>query len=273
MKNALLLSKGKMDKIMNKLKITALLLVLGASLALAQHRGHHRGGMMKHKMAQLDSVVSLTDAQKQEITEINQAFKTKMKEQRESGQRDHEAMKAMRKEHRQQIEAVLTPDQLTKLEAFKAERKESRKAMHSEIKEYRKTNMKPALQQKRAEFDNVLTEEEKATIEALRAELKGMKGNKGEGKRKMDPEKRKALKEKMDVALRPIIEAHKAELEQVHTDLKPLRETWKADIKAIKAKYDMDHKQQKGKKMGKKGQGDRRQEMMAYRFLLMKMSA
>jgi Spy/CpxP family protein refolding chaperone len=260
---------------MNRLKITALLLVLGASLALAQHRDHHRGGMMKEKMARLDSVVTLTDAQKQEITELNKAFKAKMKEQRSSGERDHEAMKAMRKEHRQQIEAVLTPDQLAKLEAFKAERKESRKAMHAEIKEYRKTNMKPALQQKRAEFDNVLTADEKATIDALRAELKGMKGEKGEGKRHMDSEKRKALKARMDAALKPIVEAHKAELEQVHTDLKPLRETWKADLQAIKAKYDMDHKQSKGKKMGKKGkgQGDRHQQMMAYRFLLMKTSA
>ncbi len=265
---------------MKKLQTLALLFVLGTSLVLAQGpRGHKRGGgdMMKKHIERLDSIVDLTDDQKAKIEALNASMKTKMQETRES--KDREAMKAIRDQHKKDIEAILTDDQVALLKASKDDRKENMKSMRSELKTYKKENIKPAMKLKRAEFDNELTDDEKATIASLRAEMKELKKSaKAEGvkHKKMDPEKRKEHKAKLDEKLGPIVAAHKTELEKVESDLAPLRATWQADTKAIKEKYAKscggDCKGKKGKhKKGRKGKkGDTAESMKYYRFLLMK---
>ncbi|MCB9262203.1 MAG: hypothetical protein H6607_07495 [Flavobacteriales bacterium] len=271
---------------MKKLLIIGLMAALGAAQASAQRGTHggkqlerriHRQEMMQHKMAELDSVVSLTDVQKSQIEVLNADFKTKMKENKG----DREAMKTAAKEHRQAIKAILTPEQIEKLEAYKAAKKEDMKAMHQEMKTYRKTNIEPALKSKRAELDEVLTDAEKAKIDSLRSIYKSDFKEFGEHKRdSFSPEKRKeqmaegkALHEQrkadLDKELKPIIAAHKLEIEKIESDLKPLQDTWKADMQAIRAKHSAGkdaHPKYGHGKMEK----DSKVEMKRYHFLLMK---
>jgi len=260
---------------MKKIKITALLIVLGAGLAFAQGpRGEHpRGDMMKNKIEHLDSIVDLTEDKKTKNTALQTDLKVKMKEARSNQDRD--AMKALRDKHNSDIEAILTPEQNEKLKAAKEAKRADMKEMRSELKKYKDEQIKPTLKLKREEFDKSLTEDEKATISALRTEMKAMRANKkteSDGKpQHRDPEQRKLMKEKLDASLAPIVEAHKAELEKVEADLQPLRDTWKADMEQIKEKHDAACKDKKCK--GKKGKHKRdhadKGTMKYYKFLLM----
>lgn len=267
---------------MKKWKVTVVLVALGASMAMAQGpRGHHRGergdhgDMMKQRMEHLDSIVDLTDDQKVKIESINKDYREKMKANRGSG--DREAMKELRKKQKEEIESVLTEEQKTKLKAAHDAKKAEMKEMRSELKTYREQKITPTLKAKRLAFDQVLTEDEKATITKLRGEMKAQReewkaGKTEKGDHKVNHEKRKEAHAKLAAALTPIVEAHKAELAQIDEDLKPLRDTWKADMDAIKAK----HKKDCGKCVNKSGgkhkraEGEKGEDMKYYRFLLMK---
>ncbi len=224
---------------MKKLRNTALLIVLGASLAIAQGpRGqHHRGEMMKKHIERLDSIVDLTEEQESEIESLQEALKIKMKDARLN--KDREAMKSLRKQHKTDIEAILTDEQIDILKKSREAHRAEIKEMHKALKAYKHEQIKPTLQTKRTEFDNNLSEEEKATITSLRKEVKAMrKAYKESGtKGKLSQDERKAKKEKMAAVLDPIIVAHKAELEAIEEDLAPLKATWEADIKEIKAEH------------------------------------
>ena len=258
---------------MIKLKLTAMLLVLGTSLALAQKhhpRGEHHEAMMKNRIEHLDSLVDLSDDQKTKIEALQKSHRAEMKTLRK--EQNREGMKELRKKHRSEIEAILTDDQKEVLKAEHAKQKENRKAMRDELKTYRQTNIKPALSAKRAAFDQQLTDEERATIESLRLELRDTrKEHISEGPRhKMNPEDRKALKAKFEAELGPVVQAHKAELEAIEKDLEPLRETWEADTKAIKEKHDAKHpKHHKARRARKQGDSSKT-SMKYYKFLLMK---
>lgn len=265
---------------MKRLKISALLIVLGTSLALAQGP---RGDRMKHSIEHLDSIVDLTDDQKVQLNTLQEAMKVEMKEARSN--KDREAMKQLRDKHKADVEAILTDEQLTKLKASREAHREDMKQMRSEIKQYKNEHIKPTLELKRAAFDELLTAEEKATIAALRAEIKTTRGEKGDSAhKKMTPEQRKEMKEKLDASLAPIVSAHKSDLEKIDADLQPLKETWEADIKAIKQEHKGDRNGAKkheckeecdGKKCSKrKGKKETHKEdigtMKYYKFLLMK---
>lgn len=258
---------------MTKLKLTAIMLVLGTSLAFAQKhhpKGEQREAMMKDRMERLDSLVELTDDQKTQIETLQKALRAEMKALRKEENR--EGMKELRKKHKSEIDAILTEDQKEILKAERAKQKENRKAMRDELKTYRQTNIKPALSAKREAFDQQLTDEERATIESLRLELRETrKAHKSEGHRhKMDSEERKALKAKFEAELVPVVQAHKAELEAIEKDLEPLRETWEADTKAIKEKHDAKHpKHHKARRAHKHGDSSKA-SMKYYKFLLMK---
>ena len=265
---------------MRKLRNTALLIVLGASIACAQGpRGHHpKGDMMKKQIERLDSIVDLTDDQKVEIQSLQDAMKIKMKDARET--KDREAMKTLRKQHKADIEAVLTEEQKTLLKESREAHRAEMKEMREEVKKYKDENVKPTLKTKRATFDSELTEDEKNTIANLKTELKAQRkahkdANKEGHKARMTKEERQALKEKMSTALDPIVAAHKTELEKVEADLKPLKATWEADIKEIKSKHNADCEGKCAKKGKQKHKHHRAtnsgsdSSMKYYKFLLM----
>jgi Spy/CpxP family protein refolding chaperone len=87
---------------------------------MQRHHGHHghRGGYMR-----VLNTLGLSDAQKQQI-------KTAMQQSRQANQNaDPATRKANREKLRAQIDAILTPDQRTRLQAALAQQRAQRRTM------------------------------------------------------------------------------------------------------------------------------------------------
>lgn len=266
---------------MKHMKITMLLLLMGAIQLLAQgpRHGHgaDRGAMFIQK---LDSIVKLTEDQKTKIAAIQSEYHDKFKEMREKDEQpDREKMMRLKDEKDQKIYAVLTPDQLTLWEAAKDEKKEQMKKMHSEMKAYREQNIAPTMKRVYGEFESHLSETEKATIATVKQQIREMKkgfyasngdssehgmgmgehhGGKSAGERKhgkgLSKTQRDEVHQFAQSSLQPILDAHKTTLDKLMTDLEPMQATWKAEMKAIKQKYVTAEKSDSAGKMHSKSE-------------------
>lgn len=89
-----------------------------------QHFRHHGGGMMAKKL-------NFSDAQKQQLKDINSSFHQKMSELKKHDEitvkEYHVQMNALQQEHKSQLQAVLTPAQKDQLAKMKQERTEKAK--------------------------------------------------------------------------------------------------------------------------------------------------
>jgi Spy/CpxP family protein refolding chaperone len=136
---------------MNKKWITGVaVLAVSASLAIAAPQaekawgGHHRRGFMSEKLAQK---LNLTDAQKQQIKDLNKAFR-----------QDNKAFfESLRATH-QQMRAAKEANDTAKLDALKP------------TIESQKAQMKQLREAQEAKILTVLTPEQQAQYKALKAE-------------------------------------------------------------------------------------------------------
>ncbi len=91
------------------------------------HDGDHRGGHHKGMMFQK---LNLSDAQKDQMKNLNNDFKTKMEALKKNDQMTMGDFKTQRealaKEHKSQMLAILTPDQKNQLEQLKKDEKANR---------------------------------------------------------------------------------------------------------------------------------------------------
>ncbi|WP_299591922.1 Spy/CpxP family protein refolding chaperone [uncultured Microbulbifer sp.] len=150
---------------MNKWKALAGSLVLGSALTTSGmvlafpdggeghrgHKGHHGGGHHKERMFEhMAEKLDLTEGQKAQL-----------KADREAGK---ESRKAARKEarelHKQLREAVASGADQATLDALGA------KIGQMEVQKMQR------MQQKRAQFESILTDEQKAKLDAMKAERK-----------------------------------------------------------------------------------------------------
>ena len=96
--------------------------MLFAQTAFGQAKDHVKGNKIENRIKRLDTQLNLTDDQEQKLKDIYQSHAEKLKTNREKSEalkkERREEMKAMRKEMR----AVLTPDQVKKLESIQAEK-------------------------------------------------------------------------------------------------------------------------------------------------------
>ena len=222
--------------------LLALALFLGMGQAVMAQEKHDR---MKHRTDRLDEKVNLTEEQKARINELNQAFAEEMKAMQKE---DKEEMHAKMKAHREQIKDVLTDEQKEKLKEEHEKKRASHKVMRDEMRSYRTENIKPVMTEKRKQFENALSDEEKKQIEETRIqikevkkELKSDKEEKSARHRYGDRETRKEthdqIKAILDAQVQPIVDAHKAELDAIEKDLEPKRKKWKEDMKAIRSEH------------------------------------
>lgn len=256
---------------MKRLKVLVLALAAFGLQASAQHTAEDRAKKMTEH---LDQKVELSDEQKQIITQMNTDFAIRMMEMKKSEDFDHKKMRALRQEHRDQVKSHLTESQVATLKQKREEQRDIRKKLKAELREYRKANITPVMIEKRGEFEQKLSAEEKATIEKLRAEKKAkieerkalIKEEKMEMRKKGKSDefraKRKEEHKAMRAELKPILDTHKEDLEAIEAEIAPLRATWKKDMEAIKAKYkdqglemhhNRGHKKGQASKKGKKG--------------------
>lgn len=237
--------------------MTLMVLLLAVTIATAQ-RGQRQGG--GHDLL---SELKLTTEQQAQIKAIREEGRAQMQEMRKQNpdQRpDREAMKKMHAAAQAKVEAVLTPAQREQLTAIKAERKAAwkavdKKGMKAELKAHDETKVKPVISAARAQFDQFLSAEDKATLERLRpvfaARPNGKAGaEKGLGKAKgqkpsaADVAAKKATMEAWktehaaEIAeLKTLTQKYAADLERLQERLQPQREQWAKEKREIISRY------------------------------------
>lgn len=118
-------------KIIQKILLATLLFTVaavGLQAQKGQQRQHDPEKRAEHMTQRMTENLGLSDQQSAQVKAIHLKYAKQMAENHQQageGQRpDREAMKAMREAQFAEIKPLLTPDQLTKLEAMKAERAE-----------------------------------------------------------------------------------------------------------------------------------------------------
>jgi hypothetical protein len=132
-----------------------IMLVMISAITFAQS---HRGGQRRHGDGQIEKMktdLELSDTQYATIKEINKKYAAKHNALRgdsaaQSGK--HIALNALRQEKDKEIQGVLTPEQKTKWETFKAQRTEARKAKSKERLEKHEAKMKLELSLSEEQF-------------------------------------------------------------------------------------------------------------------------
>lgn len=242
----------KIYNIMKGIKITAMLLIFCQAVVVAQIKTAEE--ITATHIQKLDSKVTLTEEQKEKVTKVLLTSTQQIIELKESEMLTPEMRKNLKKAEREQVKEILTDEQkavLKEAHKDKVEHKADR-AMHKAERVQQNTERKAAksaLQSKRADFDVVLTADEKATIAKARtmvpAKIKGKEAREA----LTDEEKntRKAQMKEVHQMLKPIVKSHEAELKEVQ--------------KSIPEKAGQTQKDGKSNKKHKKG--------FATRFLLM----
>lgn len=151
-------------------------LVSMVAIAQPHQRGHHG-----HSIEKFQSELNLTDAQLDELKVLKEDMHDLKAEFRASGERpSHEERDVIRQQHREKILAILTPDQITKLESLKATHKEERKnyfkenkaqfkeAKH-ELKAYHQNEVMPVLLKQRAKLEKEISRKDSKEIAKLRS--------------------------------------------------------------------------------------------------------
>lgn len=95
------------------------------------HKGEGEGFSPKKQTEWMKTELSLSDDQTAKVETINQKYSDKRKAMH---QEHRKQMKALRDDQEKEFKSVLSKEQIAKLEAKKAERKEKRKQHHKECK-------------------------------------------------------------------------------------------------------------------------------------------
>lgn len=233
---------------MKGIKMTVLMLIF-CQAVVAQTKTAEQ--ITAKQVEKLNSKVVLSEGQKQQVTEIILASTKQMQGLKEADELTPEMRKEIKKAEREQVKELLTDEQkeaLREAHKDKAEHKAD-KAMHKadRLKHRAEREVtKNALQSKRKDFDVVLTTDEKAVIAQAKtlvpAKVKGKDAR--EALSEAEKAQRKTQMKEVRKMLKPIVNAHKTELDEIATTLPPKKDD-----------------ATKNKKKNKKG--------FAYKFLLM----
>lgn len=243
----------------------------------------HRGPALEKFAEEL----GITEAQQEALKALHETqreeAKALMEKEYENREARREAMKNLRDNHKDALDAILTEAQLEKLETLKEEakanratkhqeRKENFKTMRSDLKTYRESEVMPVLREQRTKLEAELSTEDKATIAALRAKHEAMRAEKpnfepGERRkrpeltdeqranRRTDREKVKALVAKYDTQITSLLE-----------EIEDQKLNWKEDMQEIGQKYapkeqnDRPNRGKRGAMKGKRLDGEKRTE-------------
>ncbi len=261
-----------------KFKVMMMSVVMFATVSVfAQKSG--RSEMAQKRMEKMTEELNLTPEQKTKIEAINLEFKEAMKPLRADKEANAEAIAKLRKEHKEKMQSVFTPEQKKKMETLREERRQKGQAMRTEIEAYKSKNIDPILKEKRQLLENELSETEKKTIaeqrlkwqngkaqaKVLRDEFKAakMRGETVDHSKMEDLRKQnKVAKKEMKEALKPIVKKHEKTLATIKESLEPSKVIWEKDIAAIKAKYpEIEHKKEmRSAKHGDKGPKNTKKE-------------
>ncbi|MFK8164287.1 MAG: Spy/CpxP family protein refolding chaperone [Lewinella sp.] len=239
---------------MRKLMMTTLVLLLAVTIVVAQPGKGKRGQKQPDLYSQLD----LTAEQQEQIKTIKTEARAKAKasmQQEQEKRPDRSAMKQLREESRQAIEAVLTVEQKEKLAKLAAERKAAwesvdKKALKQEMKTHREEEVIPVIKAARGQLDQFISAEDQQAIVRLREVFKtqrltnqrGQKKAKSKGQRPTSEQKESIKAERetwreahsAEIAeLKALTTKYQEDLKRIQTRLQPQMEAWNKEKKEI----------------------------------------
>lgn len=239
---------------MRKLLMTTIVLLLAITVVAAQP-GQGKRGAAK---ADLYSELNLTAEQQEQIKTIKTEARAKAKATREQAadkKPDFTAMRKLREETNQAIEAVLTPEQKEQLAAIKAEKKAAweavdKKAIKQDLQDYQAKEVTPVIKAARGQLNQFISAEDQVAIDRLRTVFKNKPGAKPRGEQAADGPRQRPTPEQMearkaeakawreahadDIAeLKALTTKYQADLERIQTRLQPQMETWEKEKKEI----------------------------------------
>lgn len=238
--------------------------------------------MAKQRFEKLAEELQLTDDQKLKLEEINIHYGNQIKALKNAEGENDAELKRLRKERQSKVKEVLNKEQIEKMDSIRKERKEKGVELRKEIQQYKKEVMLPVLKAHRLELEKTLTDDEKRIITELRSrqsmlrkEAK-MMNNHRDGHEEKEKSKENVRKEMMQKRhqmlqkdckdqLKPILEAHQAELNKINNDLEPQRIEWEAQIRSIREK----HMGNLPEKSADEKKASKRDEMKKIHFLLL----
>ncbi|WP_020569483.1 Spy/CpxP family protein refolding chaperone [Neolewinella persica] len=263
---------------MRKLMMTALFLLIAVSIVAAQPGQGKKGTKKPDLYSQLD----LTAEQQEQIKTIKMEARTKAKASREQAQEtkpDRTAMKQLREENRQAIEAVLTPVQKEKLAKVRAERKAAwesvdKAAMKQEMKAHQENEVIPVIKAARGQLNQFISAEDQEALVRLREVFKtqrqtNLRGQKEAGSRAQRPTPEQMENVKAErlawreahsteiTELKALTTKYEADLKRIQARLQPQMEAWQKEKKEIMRSYLPEDAPQKAEsnRSGKPGQG------------------
>lgn len=201
-----------------RIKILVALFIIGIQFNTFAQKDKADGKRVDHLITTLE----LSDEQADQIKEIFDTYKAERTSENRKEQR--EALDA-------EIAEVLSEGQLAKFEELKSKGKrkfKGRKGKQKRGKAEKDEEVVAKLLEMRAELEEQLSEDEKATLSEVRENIAGIKATlieKKDGFKDLSKEEKKALREE----LKPFTEEIKAE----HVKVKEIAEKYKEDIKAI----------------------------------------
>jgi hypothetical protein len=265
--------------------ITAILLIAVTALSfayIATDKGnpdYHHNEKAKRMNDKMREELKLTDEQAMKVEAITTKYHKEIKELWSNSDGDKaatmESMHKLMEEMDAEMKTVLTDDQMVKFTEFRKTMHHGQKGhygrmhkahgmkkgmhgnkeLHKEIKAYMKETAFPVIQEKRKEFDQYLSAEEKATIQKLRDEFKTfhseMKSKKCDFKKQCEGEKackgeaKKACEGKDKEACKKACEGKdgksfdraewKEKKEKMHAEYKEMRAMMEEKMAPIKA--------------------------------------
>jgi hypothetical protein len=222
----------------------------GIQTARAQHpfRGmppHHPPSLERFK-----TELGLTDEQIQSIKAIEEKYAQKteaLHDELEEGEHpDFEAMHKIHEEQREEVHALLTEEQVEKLEQIHQEKREGRKekwnspehkAFREKIKAYRQENILPVLAAQRLKLESMIEKEDRRIIDELRVEFKQIHQERKHGREeeavRPEPEihhkRMQAHKESFD-KLRELVRKYEQPIQRLLNEIEDKAESWKRDL-------------------------------------------
>ncbi|MCC6721553.1 MAG: hypothetical protein IT243_05080 [Bacteroidia bacterium] len=242
--------------------ILSILLLLASVTSFSQSR--------KYKKNQFDILkyseeLNLTNDQVESIKKIQSENFEKNKELISKNDKLKEEIKSNNIKMRDDIKSVLNAEQIDLLNKIKkdsaTEMIKKKKEVANKIKDYREKNIKPVINVKRNDFENKLSSDEKRIIAECIAKHNALKKSKSEfSDKELLKERKQILYKETSLALEPIINNHKTELEKIYEELMPQMEKWHTDIAEIRRSSKKSEKQNQHK--------NNKKNKFAIRFLL-----
>lgn len=244
----------------------ALVLLLGLNLSAQRHsnRGHHQH---KDPILANASDLGLNEDQQNSIKEIREKVHEQamaIRHSDASNEAQRAQLKALRQQARQDVQAVLTPAQQTRLAELEAEHKaqrETRQELREQVDReglldaitaYQETNIYPVKLAARKVLEQEISPADRSEIDRLRTAFysrpKPQKRQGGEPQaaprqredRHQHRAEVQAWREAHEAdleALKALVTKYEAAIDQQFEQLKPQHEQWKADLEQIRANY------------------------------------